>query len=58
MNHKHLTTQEAAEYLRMHKMTVYRLIKTKKIPASKPFGRWRIALKDLEKLMETNDVQW
>lgn len=38
-----LTVKEAAEYLRLNYMTVYRLAQRGKIPASKVGGNWRIS---------------
>lgn len=58
MDNQYFTVEEAAEYLGFHKMTVYRLIKTKKIPASKPFKEWRIPIKELEQLMEPDYANW
>lgn len=37
-----MTTKEAANYLRVHPMTVYRLCLKKQIPATKVGGRWGI----------------
>lgn len=36
-----LTPKEAAKYLGVHVITIYRLIKTSDIPASKVGGQWR-----------------
>lgn len=50
-----LTTQEAAEYLKMHEMTIYRYCKTGKIPCSKIGGRWRISKKILNEMITMGD---
>ena len=49
-----LTLSEAAAYLRLHIMTLYRLSKKKKIPLFKVGGRWRIRKDDLEKWIIKN----
>lgn len=36
-----MTMEEVAKYLRLHKSTLYRLVKQEVIPASKIGGRWR-----------------
>lgn len=36
-----MTIGEVAKYLRIHKSTVYRLAKGKRIPASKVGNKWR-----------------
>ena len=36
-----LTTQQVAEYLRVDKFTIYRLVTQKKIPAFKIGKQWR-----------------
>ena len=37
-----LTVAEAARYLKLNRMTVYRLIYRKQIPATKLGGSWRL----------------
>jgi excisionase family DNA binding protein len=36
-----MTIDEVAKYLRIHKSTVYRLAKDRRIPASKVGNKWR-----------------
>ena len=48
------TLSEAAAYLRLHIMTMYRFAKHKKIPFFKVGGRWRIRKDDLEKWIVEN----
>jgi excisionase family DNA binding protein len=36
-----MTIDEVAKYLRIHRSTVYRLAKSKRIPASKVGNKWR-----------------
>lgn len=44
-----LTVNEAAEYLQVHQMTVYRLLKTKKLNGFKVGGKWRF---DKQRMLE------
>lgn len=52
-----MTLKEVAKYLGVHSMTVYRLLKEKKLPGFKVGGQWRTKkevldnylLKDLDK---------
>ena len=41
MEHRILTVRETAAYLRMNRMTIYRLAQAGKIPAFKVGGSWR-----------------
>ena len=43
-----MTVKEAAEYLKLNKMTVYRLAQKHKIPASKVGGAWRFSKDTLD----------
>lgn len=36
-----MTLKEVAKYLGVHEMTVYRLLKAGKVPATKVGGQWR-----------------
>lgn len=36
-----MTLKEISKYLGVHEMTVYRLLKTKKLPGFKVGGQWR-----------------
>ena len=36
-----MTIDEVAKYLRIHKSTIYRLAKNRRIPASKVGNKWR-----------------
>lgn len=47
-----MTVPEIAKYLGIHNMTVYRLIKDKKIPAFKLGGMWRTKKDFLDKYLE------
>jgi excisionase family DNA binding protein len=49
-----LTTEQVAEYLRIDKFTVYRLVTQKKIPAFKVGNQWRFKRKLLEDWLKTN----
>lgn len=46
------TLKEAADVLRVHEMTMYRLCKEGKIKARKIGGQWRIWRAAVKKLME------
>lgn len=49
-----LKIEEVAEYLKMHKITVYRLIKDNGLPGIKIGGEWRFRESDLVKWMDRN----
>ncbi len=42
-----LTVKRVADYLQVHERTIYRLIKAKKLKATK-IGSWRITFKDIQ----------
>lgn len=52
-----LTIKEVADYLRMGLLTVYKLVKTGKIPAFKIGKQWRVKKEDLEKYIETQKLE-
>ena len=49
-----MTTEEAAELLRMHVRTVQRLIRDGEIRAFKVGGRWKIPVEEIEALEKRN----
>jgi excisionase family DNA binding protein len=49
-----LTTEQVAEYLRIDKFTLYRLVTQKKIPAFKVGSQWRFERKLLEDWLKKN----
>lgn len=49
MSDEMLTVSQAADYLKVCDKTILRLIKTKKIIASKVGNRWRIRNTDIDK---------
>jgi excisionase family DNA binding protein len=49
-----LTTEQVAEYLKVDKFTVYRLVTQKKIPAFKVGNQWRFKRRLLEDWLEKN----
>lgn len=53
-----LTLKEAAEYLRMHKGSLYRLLESGKtdIPAIKLGGKWLFNLESLNKYLSEKEV--
>jgi len=51
-----LTPKETAEYLKLHIVTLYRMLKEKKIPSSKIGGQWRFSKQKLEKWIENKAI--
>lgn len=51
-----LTLQEVARYLRVDEKTVYRMVKSKQLPAFKVRNQWRFKKKSIDKWIETNNV--
>lgn len=47
MENEILTIEEAAEYLRMGKRSIYKLAKTKKIPCKKVLNKYRFVKEEL-----------
>jgi len=43
-----LTVAEVAEYLRVHTTTIYRLLKTRKLPAFRVGSDWRFFRDDID----------
>jgi len=52
MEHRILTVRETAAYLRMNRMTIYRLAQAGKIPAFKVGGNWRFDREVLNRWIE------
>lgn len=48
MQTKWLTVAEAAEYLKMGRSTIYKLLKEGKLPAHKAGRAWRFDVKELD----------
>jgi excisionase family DNA binding protein len=46
-----MTLKEVAKYLGVHSMTVYRLLKEKKLPGFKVGGQWRTQKEVLDKYL-------
>ena len=49
-----LTTEQVAQYLKIDKFTVYRLVTQKKIPAFKVGTQWRFKRSMVEAWLESN----
>lgn len=49
-----MTTHELARYIRVHEMTVYRMVKQGRIPGSKPFGHWRFKKEEIDRWIESS----
>jgi excisionase family DNA binding protein len=43
-----MTLLEVADYLRVHPTTIYRLVKTRRLPAFRVGGDWRFNREDIE----------
>ncbi|MFH1853927.1 MAG: helix-turn-helix domain-containing protein [Candidatus Omnitrophota bacterium] len=50
-----MTVKDIAEYLDMHPMTIYKLVKIGKIPAFKVGTSWRIKRESIKKWIEKNE---
>jgi excisionase family DNA binding protein len=47
-----MTVDEVAEFLRIHKTTVYRLLKESRIPAFKVGSDWRFNREEIDRWMQ------
>ncbi len=55
MTSEFLTLQEAADLLGLHYMTVYRYVRTGRLPGAKEGAEWRVKLVDVEGLVRAPD---
>jgi len=53
---KWLRLKEAAEYLKMGKSTVYKLVRERKIPAHRTGREWRFDAEELDKWMKSGKL--
>ena len=53
---KHLTTEEIAEALRVHKVTIVRWIREGKLKAKKVGRRWLVNVDDYNGFVENNSL--
>ena len=44
-----LTVRDLSDYLRVHPSTIYRLLKTRQLPAFKVGGDWRFNIEDIDR---------
>ena len=51
---KLLTLYELADYLKLNKFTIYRMVYCRQLPAIKVANQWRFKEKDIEKWLEEN----
>ena len=51
---KLLTLYELADYLRVNRYTVYRMVERKELPAIKVANLWRFKEKDIDRWLEKN----
>ncbi len=56
-NRELLTTGEAANYLKLNRRTLYRLLRGRKIPALRLGGQWRFRKEDLDEWLEARKVK-
>ena len=56
MNDRLMTLDDAAEYLRLKKVTLYKLLEKGKLPGSKVGGQWRFKKDTLEKWIDDKIV--
>mgnify|MGYP003393461487 CR=1 FL=1 len=47
-----MTTKDVCAYLRVSLVTIYRMIRDKKIPVIRVSGRWRFIKTEIDKWME------
>ena len=45
---KYITVDELSEYLRVHKTTIYRMLKQRKLPAFRIGSDWRFSLETIK----------
>ena len=45
---KYITVDELSEYLRVHKITIYRMLKQRKLPGFRIGGDWRFSLETIK----------
>lgn len=56
MKAKVLTLAEVSKYLRVSRVTIYRMIRRKDIPAFRLAGSWRFNIEDLERWIEAESL--
>ena len=52
-----LTVREAADYLRVHQVTIYRLLNDGELPGFRLGGSWRFSRAALAKHLERNTIR-
>jgi len=53
-----LTVRELAEYLRVHRTTIYRLLRARKLPAFKVGSDWRFNREHIDEWRLKQDPSW
>lgn len=51
-----MTIDEVARFMRLHRTTIYRLLRTNDIPAFRVGKTWRFSLKAVEEWMKKSSV--
>lgn len=52
-----MTLPEVAKYIRVHKSTVYRMLKQNRIPAIKVGNQWRFKKDRIDRWLETDGLK-
>lgn len=52
-----MTLPEVAKYIRVHKSTVYRMLKQNRIPAIKVGNQWRFKKDRIDRWLETDGLR-
>jgi excisionase family DNA binding protein len=53
-----LTLEEAAEFLKVHPSTIYRLVKNRSLPAFKMGSDWRFNQESLERWIKESETAY
>ncbi len=51
-----MTVNELSEYLKLDRMTIYKMLKEEKIPASRKGHQWRFFREDIDHWIRSNRV--
>ena len=53
-----MTLEEAAEFLKVHPLTIYRLVKKRSLPAFKMGSDWRFNQESIERWIEDREAAY
>lgn len=51
-----MTVAELSEYLKLDRMTIYKMLREKRIPASRIGHQWRFFREDIDKWIRSNST--